>query len=253
MPRQLLFVVACAALIVAAVTAQDRRPTPPVAGARIDSIAGVDSYAFYCVGCHGATGQGNGTVASSLTTPVPDLTTLSARNGGSYPRSRIRGAILNIDRPIGAHGNDGMPVWGAIFTALDGSGWRSAARVEGLVAFVETLQRPLTPSFHAGRELYLAHCASCHGPNGAGDGPRAGEIDRPIPDLTTFTARNGGVFPSSRLEQIIDGRGVAAHGPSDMPIWGRVFSREPGADAAEAAARIKAITEFLDAIQRRRT
>ncbi|MCB0688609.1 MAG: cytochrome c [Saprospiraceae bacterium] len=36
-----------------------------------------------------------------------------------------------------------------------------------------------------GKSLYDKHCKSCHGSEGFGDGKKAGEIDTPMPDLTT--------------------------------------------------------------------
>lgn len=36
-----------------------------------------------------------------------------------------------------------------------------------------------------GKSLYDKHCKSCHGDEGFGDGKKAGEIDTPMPDLTT--------------------------------------------------------------------
>jgi hypothetical protein len=77
------------------------------------------------------------------------------------------------------------------------------------------------------------------------------QLRRPVPDLTTFTARNGGVFPAERLRQMIDGRGPAAHGDRTMPVWGDVFSRQENANDDDAAARIDALVSFLQSIQRR--
>ena len=55
---------------------------------------------------------------------MPDLTTLSARSGGTYPRAQVRAAVAHAGRLITAHGTREMPVWGPIFHALD-------ANVEG--------------------------------------------------------------------------------------------------------------------------
>ena len=42
----------------------------------------------------------------------------------------------------------------------------------------------------AGREMFLRHCASCHGETGKGDGPLAGELTAAPADLTRIAARN---------------------------------------------------------------
>jgi hypothetical protein len=78
----------------------------------------------------------------------------------------------------------------------------------------------------------------------------AGQMRRTPPNLVTFASRNGGVFPSERLRQIVDGTGIASHGDRDMPVWGAVFKRSPsGRD--DAAARIDAIVKFLESLQER--
>ena len=72
----------------------------------------------------------------------------------------------------------------------------------------------------------------------------------PMPDLTGFSFRTGGVFPSARIYRIIEGRDIDAHGSPEMPSWGRVFSRQ-GADAALVSGRIDALVKYLASIQRR--
>jgi mono/diheme cytochrome c family protein len=103
----------------------------------------------------------------------------------------------------------------------------------------------------AGRALFATHCASCHGPNGRGGGPVAPELRHEVPDLTRFAMRNGGMFPSVRVQRIIDGTEVPTHGTREMPVWGDVFKRMRGASDAEVQRRIEAITRFLESIQER--
>ena len=103
-----------------------------------------------------------------------------------------------------------------------------------------------------GAQLYKTYCASCHGLTGRGDGPVAESFRKPVPDLTGYTERNDGVFPSERVRQIVDGRGIAAHGTREMPVWGDAFRSERGGLSAEAVkARIDAIVRYLEAIQQR--
>ena len=93
-----------------------------------------------------------------------------------------------------------------------------------------------------GARLFKTHCATCHGVNGRGNGPLADQLRRPPPDLTKFTARNGGLFPDERLRRIIDGRDVPSHGDRDMPVWGDVF-RDPreGRSSEAGKGRVDAI------------
>ena len=89
-----------------------------------------------------------------------------------------------------------------------------------------------------GAQLYKRLCASCHGPDGAGDGPVAASLKNRPPDLAGITVRHRGEFPEARLRQIIDGRaGVLAHGARDMPVWGTELP-QAGADADALITRL---------------
>jgi len=83
-----------------------------------------------------------------------------------------------------------------------------------------------------GRRTYLRYCASCHGAAAKGDGPMVKHLVQPPADLTTLAKRHGGVFPSLRVADSIDGRGAprsGPHGPREMPVWGTVFRQgDPG-------------------------
>jgi mono/diheme cytochrome c family protein len=218
----------------------------------IESLAGVDTYAYYCLGCHGRSGTGDGPIAASLKTRVPDLTTLSVRNGGTYPQERVRAAVANTERPLAAHGSGEMPVWETMFDVLERSPERTRARIDFVVRYLETLQqRPVSP-VEAGRAVFAAYCAACHGSDARGGGPMSTELRREVPDLTKFALRNGGMFPSVRVSRIIDGRDVRSHGSTEMPIWGDAFRNTPGGSTPEAIAdRIAALTSYLEAIQQR--
>ena len=84
-------------------------------------------------------------------------------------------------------------------------------------------------SLTAGRELFTRYCASCHGPEGTGNGPVAATLKRRPADLTRIALRRG-TFAPELVARSIDGRSrVEEHGPSEMPIWGRRFdSRNEG-------------------------
>ena len=77
-----------------------------------------------------------------------------------------------------------------------------------------------------GAALFRAHCASCHGVSGLGNGAVAKFLKLPPANLTRISARNGGVFPADRVGKTIDGRQfVRTHGESTMPVWGPIFAR----------------------------
>jgi mono/diheme cytochrome c family protein len=229
-----------------------RSPTPTMA---IESLTGRHSFDHYCASCHGADGRGGGTVGSVLRNRPTDLTTLARRNGGTFPRERVAAFVEGTQRLSLTHGSGDMPVWGKVLRGLESSDARIRVRLANLVAYVESLQvasdqappaRSAEPM--SGAQLFRTHCASCHGETAGGAGPISAQLRNAVPDLTTFSARNGGMFPAERVRQMIEGRGPTAHGDRSMPVWGDVFRRQ-GADAA-AAIRIDSIVTFLQSIQR---
>jgi mono/diheme cytochrome c family protein len=223
----------------------------------LESLTGRDSFYLYCASCHGTGGMGNGPVSSALRTPPADLTTLARRNGGIFPRDRVAAFVEGSGREVPAHGSQDMPVWGTIFRGLETSEAATKVRLSNLVAYVESLQTveaapsPARASQLSGADLFRTYCASCHGVNGTGSGPLAGQLRRSPPDLTRYAVRNGGVFPVERVRRIIDGRDVGVHGDRSMPVWGDVFKRESRAGDDTAAARIEALVTFLRSIQER--
>jgi mono/diheme cytochrome c family protein len=228
-------------------------PTPALA---LESLTGRDSFDRYCASCHGADGRGGGPVAEALKTRPSDLTTLARLNGGTFPRQRVASFVEGTERLSPTHGPSDMPVWGRTLRGLESSDARVRVRLANLVAYVESLQlaaeqgaatRTAEPT--SGAQLFRTYCASCHGENGAGAGPISAQLRNAVPDLTTFSARNGGVFPAERVRQMIEGRGPAAHGDRSMPVWGNVFRRQ-NADA-DAEMRIDSIVMFLRSIQQR--
>jgi len=108
------------------------------------------------------------------------------------------------------------------------------------------------PRLHpvSGEDTFTVHCSTCHGTNGAGNGPDAGSL--PVPDLRSLARRNGGVFPEAEVARYIDGTVMpAAHGERNMPVWGPVFDATSriveGADPA--AQRIDAVIGYLRSLQ----
>jgi mono/diheme cytochrome c family protein len=226
-----------------------RQQTPPLG---LQSVAGGDSFEFYCASCHGKTGKGDGPVASALKARPPDLTTLARRSNGAFPTDRVLAILAGTAPQVAAHGSRDMPVWGPIFRGLDPSEPRVALRIENVVAYMAAFQEPSTSPGDLGARLFTTHCATCHGRTALGDGPLVEQLRRAPPDLTKYTARNGGVFPRERVYRIIDGRDVASHGNREMPVWGDAFKQSRDGSSDEAVkARIEAIVRYLQGIQQR--
>ena len=113
--------------------------------------------------------------------------------------------------------------------------------------------------FDFGKREYESNCAVCHGMKGKGDGPYAGFVQtkRGL-DLTTIQKRNAGVFPLLQVLETIDGRReIAAHGPRDMPIWGRDYLEKGRGDYLDVPydleryveTRIVALADYLYRLQ----
>ena len=102
-----------------------------------------------------------------------------------------------------------------------------------------------------GMAIYKTHCASCHGLQGRGDGPLAGQLRFAPPDLTRISARRRGKFPQDELREIIDGRKPPkGHGSSDMPIWGDAFREaSEGYSRERVEERIRQVIGYLESIQ----
>lgn len=129
-------------------------PTVAVAGAAALLVAcapemrarmAAQDYAEFCVSCHGPSGRGNGPAAAGLTQRPADLTTISARHGGSFPRLQMLGWITGYT--MGRTESD-MPQFGRLldgrtimYDAGDGNPAPTPERIVGLVEYVERLQK----------------------------------------------------------------------------------------------------------------
>jgi mono/diheme cytochrome c family protein len=106
-----------------------------------------------------------------------------------------------------------------------------------------------------GRGVYEQYCSECHGVAGKGDGPKAASLQRAPADLTKIAERNGGVFPETKIAEIIDGRDpFPGHDTPDMPVWGERFS-SIAASHTEEEASIRAeemlLVAYLRSIQQK--
>ncbi len=97
-------------------------------------------YMQYCASCHGTKGEGNGPLASSLTTPPANLRQLSQRYGNPLPGDQIA-RFIDGRADVKAHGPRDMPVWGLRFFAEpNGSEARTRQRIHKLVAYLQSIQ-----------------------------------------------------------------------------------------------------------------
>jgi mono/diheme cytochrome c family protein len=108
-----------------------------------------------------------------------------------------------------------------------------------------------------GKREYESNCIACHGRDLKG-GAYVDFLKVSPPDLTLLSKKNGGVFPLERVYAVIDGRQeVKAHGPRDMPIWGRDYQIKAGEyyvdmnydPEAFVRGRIFALIDYLNRMQ----
>jgi mono/diheme cytochrome c family protein len=104
------------------------------------------AFALYCAPCHGEDGRGNGPLSFGLSKPAPDLTKLTQRNGGTFPRERLARLIDGRDE-LKAHEEREMPAWGEWFKLEGKEGLGGPvneqeirARIEDLLNLLESMQ-----------------------------------------------------------------------------------------------------------------
>ena len=100
---------------------------------------GKDLFVRRCASCHGEGGKGDGPMAAVLKNPPADLTTISLKHGGQFPRAEMI-HFIDGERPVPAHGPRHMPVWGEVFRE-EKSDSEARMRLHSLVAFLESLQQ----------------------------------------------------------------------------------------------------------------
>ncbi len=103
------------------------------------SVLGKHTYRSYCATCHGATGQGDGSIADMLNVKPSDLTVLAKNNNGEFPAERTR-KIIDGREKVKGHGTGEMPAWGDAFQAISDDEEAVAEKIDQLVHFLESIQ-----------------------------------------------------------------------------------------------------------------
>ncbi len=127
----------------------------------------------------------------------------------------------------------------------------AAAALPMLLCGAAAAQNPCGYAFSVtGQQLFDDHCAGCHGPDGKGKGPLAGDREKQPADLTGITKRNNGQFPADRIAEIIRyGGGLPGHEQDHvMPVWGKVFSGECGPAFSRRA--VVELNRYLETLQK---
>ena len=112
---------------------------------QVGAESGSQLYKVYCSNCHGAEAHGNGPVADIINVPVPDLTKIASRNGGSFPTEKVY-RVIDGQWDIPAHGARHMPVWGYEFFGTEGNDQnvhsKASQRIDTLVEYLRNIQQP---------------------------------------------------------------------------------------------------------------
>jgi mono/diheme cytochrome c family protein len=111
--------------------------------------SGEELFGRFCASCHGEQAHGDGPVARSLNTAVPDLTLIRARYG-EFPAMLVRDTIDGRGVDVRAHGTRAMPVWGYEFWVEEGGDVvaQKAVRdaITKLVDYLRSVQRDANDS-----------------------------------------------------------------------------------------------------------
>ncbi|MEO0939104.1 MAG: cytochrome c [Pseudomonadota bacterium] len=112
-----------------------------------DTSAAFGARAFQdkCAVCHGVDGTGAGVASLGLGGPPPDLTLLSAQNGGVFPRDYVMSVIDGFTRQ--SHPHTAMPEFGAedmgptVQVEQDGISTPIPSDLIALANYLETIQQ----------------------------------------------------------------------------------------------------------------
>jgi mono/diheme cytochrome c family protein len=110
-----------------------------------DAPEGAQLFADNCAACHGTSATGDGVLVSELTQKPADLTRISARNGGTFPRAQVLSVIDGYSK--GTHPGRVMPEFGLLLEGdtvpveVDGVLTPTPRPLAALLAYLEDIQQ----------------------------------------------------------------------------------------------------------------
>ncbi|MDZ4394012.1 c-type cytochrome [Cypionkella sp.] len=109
-----------------------------------EKTTGAQDYNDYCAACHGPTGQGDGGTAATFAKKPADLSTLAARNKGTFPTTKVMAQIWGY---AGKKGKGVMPDFAPLlegdtvpYDGGDGIATPTPIRLVELAEYLKTLQ-----------------------------------------------------------------------------------------------------------------
>jgi len=163
--RLLTFALVTALLAAIALALPDtgRAQDPVLPPATPEGFPGLETFAARCANCHGPAGQGDGPLIQQTGNPAPM----------PFNADYIRQAMPSVmfQQITNGEAAVGMPPFGpASSNPIDEQGrWNLVAAVYSLATSPDAVV--------AGKTVYEATCAACHGDTGLGDGPDAATTD----------------------------------------------------------------------------
>ena len=137
----LRFLVVAAALFGVTLFASGARPAAQDQTTANRATAGGYLFKTYCASCHGESARGDGPLASSMRRRPPNLTEISKRAKGVYPRDLVF-QIIDGRTKVPGHGGPDMPVWGdAFLRSADADESSVQKRIRSLVDYLEVIQQ----------------------------------------------------------------------------------------------------------------
>ena len=107
--------------------------------------------------------------------------------------------------------------------------------------------QPTSPA--SGQAMFLAYCATCHGKDAKGNGPAASALKVAPADLTGL-AKKYGKYPGMKVTTVLTGQAnLAAHGNTEMPVWGPIFARMSQGHESEVQQRIANLDHYIESLQ----
>jgi mono/diheme cytochrome c family protein len=106
---------------------------------------GAEDFGSYCAICHGNGGMGDGDAAAALPQKPANLTTIAARNGGTFPMTRVMAHIWGYAQEDGRVMPQFAPLLDGnlvLFDSGDGIATPTPIRLVQLGEYVKALQVP---------------------------------------------------------------------------------------------------------------
>jgi mono/diheme cytochrome c family protein len=106
-----------------------------------DTVEGAKIFQYHCAVCHGTGGRGHGPDSVVLRHPVPDVTLISRRSGGTFPYRRVKEIIEGERTGLLSHGDREMPIWGPIFHEVESDQDWGEVRLDAITRHMESIQQ----------------------------------------------------------------------------------------------------------------